>query len=186
MDTRNLSFETLVKSLKLSDEFLSRVKDCQLEEVKKERIVSLYLKDKYVKEYSTDISGKPISKNCFFNISHSQGVVALAKTQYCDIGVDIEVIRDYKDDLAQYICTDDEYKYIRNKTSFFEIWTSKESLVKCNGLGIRKRMVDIPALPVNGKKEFEGSTYSSKIIKIDDMVISITIQGKEDFEIKIL
>lgn len=186
IDARNKSIEELNLDRFLTKEdkdfFASFVK----EETQKEKLVSLYLKKKYIGDFYLSMDDKPLSKDKFFNISHSKGVIALAISKDYPIGLDVELIRDYKDDLAKYISNDEEYKYIKDNKSFFEIWTSKEALVKCLGSGLKDNVKNIPALPIVGSKEYKGKTYHSKSAIIDDLVISIALATSEDFKVEIL
>lgn len=160
---------------------LSRYK---LEETKKEKAVSLILKNKYIGEYSLNENGKPISKDCFFNISHSKGYVVFIKDDV-PIGVDIEKIRPVEDDLKEYISSKEEKEYIKDEKSFYEVWTNKESLTKCIGTGIKEKIKDIPSIPINNVKSYKNKKYRSKTIKYLDLVISITRENESPFEINI-
>lgn len=184
-DSRTSGFDNIFSSLFLSDEDIDHLERYKIEEVKKEKALSLHFKNKYIGEYSINEYGKPISKNIFFNISHSHGIVVLATSSKYDVGVDIEVIRDKKDDLARFISNEEEYQYIKSDKNFFEVWTSKESLSKCVGTGIRNNIKSIPSFPLNGIKTFNNETYFNKLIEKDDYVISITLKTKEDFEIEV-
>lgn len=184
-DSRTSGFDNIFSSLFLSDEDIDHLERYKIEEVKKEKALSLHFKNKYIGEYSINEYGKPISKNIFFNISHSHGVVVLATSSKYDVGVDIEVIRDKKDDLARFVSNEEEYQYIKSDKNFFEVWTSKESLSKCVGTGIRNNIKSIPSFPLNGIKTFNNEVYYNKLIEKDDYVISITLKTKEDFEIEI-
>ena len=68
---------------------------------------------------------------------------------------------------------------------FIEVWTSKESLMKCSGLGLDMNMKVIPSFPFEGKKTYEGVNYFSKMVKKEDYVICVTLQGEENFEIEV-
>lgn len=186
IDARNKSIEELNLDRFLTKEdkdfFASFVK----EETQKEKLVSLYLKKKYIGDFYLSMDDKPLSKDKFFNISHSKGVIALAISKDYPIGLDIEVLRDYKDDLAKYISNDEEYKHIKDNKSFFEIWTAKEALVKCLGSGLKDNVKNIPALPIAGSKEYKDKIYHSKSAIIDDLVISIALATSEDFKVEIL
>ena len=184
-DSRTSGFDNIFSSLFLSDEDIDHLERYKIEEVKKEKALSLHFKNKYIGEYSINEYGKPISKNIFFNISHSHGIVVLATSSKYDVGVDIEVIRDKKDDLARFVSNEEEYQYIKSDKNFFEVWTSKESLSKCVGTGIRNNIKSIPSFPLNGRKIFNNEVYYNKLIEKDDYVISITLHTKEDFEIEV-
>ena len=93
-------------------------------------------------EILTDSNGKPYVRipGIEFNISHSGDMVACALSDM-PIGVDIEKMREIDDKLIEFVCTDDEKKYVfendeTKQKRFFEIWTAKEAFFKCDGSGI--------------------------------------------------
>jgi len=184
VDSNKLSLEDLLSSSFLSEENITELSRYKLEETKKEKAVSLILKNKYIGEYSLNENGKPISKDCFFNISHSKGYVVFIKDDV-PIGVDIEKIRPVEDDLKEYISSKEEKEYIKDEKSFYEVWTNKESLTKCIGTGIKEKIKDIPSIPINNVKSYKNKKYRSKTIKYLDLVISITRENESPFEINI-
>lgn len=94
-------------------------------------------------EYIYNESGKPYIKNSslYFSLSHSNGIIALTVSKE-EIGLDIELIKDVKDNLSIRIMNDLEYNTYQslNKESkkiyFFEVWTSKEAYIKKLGTSI--------------------------------------------------
>ena len=184
-DTRKTALTELLELSRLSEEELQSLEKYKAIEVKKEKIVSLYFRNKYIGETTTNEYGKPLSDKVFFNISHSKRVVVLAVSENHDIGVDVEVIRNKDEDLVKYISNEKELAFIKNEFDFFSIWTNKESLVKCLGTGIRNKVKEIPSLPINGKKEFSNQTFFSKFIKNNDYIISITINDDKDFNLNL-
>lgn len=93
-------------------------------------------KDLYYNKY-----GKPYIKDVFFNISHSFGYMIVA-TSDSEIGVDIEKVRDVRDELIDFIATKKEREYIyediQNKEKrAFEIYTLKEAYFKMLGTGLQ-------------------------------------------------
>ena len=184
-DSNPFSVEFLSSLPFLSKEDIDSFKKYKVEEVKKEKIVSTYLKYKYVGHYEINREGKPVSDSIFFNVSHSHGVVALT-LDTSPIGIDIEKIREVDEELKHYISTDEEKSCIKDDKSFFEIWTSKESLVKCLGTGINTKPNKILALPINGRKVYKDKMFISKCLQYDDLVISITRESDEDFDISII
>lgn len=183
-DVRDVTIDRLSKLNFLVEKDLNEVNKYKSLEIKKEKLASLYLKNKYIGDYSYNEYGKPLSDKMHFNITHSHGVVVLALCEY-DIGVDIERIEERKDNLAKYISTQEELDYIKGFREFFEVWTSKESLMKCIGVGIRCKVKEIPALPINGSKEYRGEKYYSKSLERDNFILSITVKNDTDFEIEI-
>ena len=183
-DTRPLSLDDIYHLDLLTTEDLKEMEKYKCTEMKKEKIASLYLKKKYIGDFSLNQYGKPISKDKYFNISHSHGLVAIAISKEYEIGIDIELIEERKKDLGDFICTSEERAYIGEIKGFFEIWTSKESMVKCIGIGIRSKIKEIPALPINGLKEYQGDFYYSKCFKKDDFIISITVKNNTHFDVE--
>ena len=183
-DVRDVTIDRLSKLNFLAEKDLNTVNKYKPLETKKEKLASLYLKNKYIGDYSYNEYGKPLSDEKRFNITHSHSVVVLALCEY-DIGVDIERIEERKDNLAKYISTQEELDYIKGFREFFEVWTSKESLMKCIGVGIRCKVKEIPALPINGLKEYKGEKYYSKSLERDNFILSITVKNDTDFEIEI-
>ncbi len=87
-------------------------------------------------------TGKPYfcdNTGVFFNLSHSKDMVAcvIADTE---VGIDIQHMGEYKEDIIDRFFTDDEQKYIEiaknKKLAFYEVWTKKEALLKCKGTGL--------------------------------------------------
>lgn len=88
-------------------------------------------------EYIYNEYGKPYIKdsNLYFSLSHSNGVIALAVSKE-EIGIDIELIKDVKDNLAHKVMNEAEYNIYKGLSKndkinyFYEVWTSKEAYVK--------------------------------------------------------
>lgn len=88
--------------------------------------------------------GKPYFKNSKinFSISHSDEYVACALAG-CDVGCDIEKVKDINLGIAKRFFTESEYLDIISKPSndlmndcFFRYWTLKESFIKATGRGM--------------------------------------------------
>lgn len=95
-------------------------------------------------EYTENEHGKPFFANrpdIKFNLSHSGGYAVCAVSD-TEIGIDAEKYGDAKDtlEIAKRYFTAGEYEYIKNsadtKTTFFSLWTRKESLLKAIGTGL--------------------------------------------------
>ena len=182
-DTNNKTIEELKGSVFLLEKDLEELNRFKVEEVLKEKLASRILKRKYVGDFYLNEKGKPLSNNIYFNSSDSKGLVALAVST-TNVGIDIEKVREYKDDLKDYISSNEENEYIKNKDNFFEVWTSKEGLTKCLGTGINKRVNEIPAFPLNGKKQYENKVFYSKTIKRNEYIFNVTLETEMDFEIE--
>ena len=184
-DTSNVTIDNLLKSPYLSFEDKLSFEKYKIDETKKEKIVSTIFKNKYVGEYEINEHGKPISENKFFNVSHSHGYVVFMLNN-APIGIDIEQIRSLNQNLIDFVSNDEEKKYIHDDTSFFELWTNKEALVKALGTGIKIRPNQIPALPLNSQRVYEGKKYFNKTIIFNGYAISVSSNSDEPFEIEMV
>ena len=155
------------------------------ENVKKEKVVSSILKNKYIGDYYLNEHGKPLSNDKCFNISHSHDYIALV-IDTVPVGIDIEMIRPVEEDLKNYISNEEENKYIHDDASFFEIWTNKEALVKANGNGINQKVNTIPGLPLNSIITYDNKSFLNKTIKYQNLIITISRQSIDDFEVEII
>lgn len=182
-NTKNVSLEQLLESIYFLDK--TKFDNFTHLETKKEKIVSEIFKRKYIGEYQFNEFNKPISKDKFFNISHSKGYVAFVMDDV-PIGIDIEKIRDVDPALIDFVSSEEEQKYIRSAENFYEIWTNKEALVKAIGTGIKQRINEIPGLPLNSIEEFNSKIYYNKTIKCDDLIITISRESNIDFNVKII
>ncbi|MBO0999169.1 4'-phosphopantetheinyl transferase superfamily protein [Bacillus sp. SD075] len=124
--------------VKLDDAYRSLIGDLMVRFVLKERYGS-------VKEglgWRTNSFGKPfLSKYPMFhyNISHSGEYVVCAMHD-AEVGVDIEKIGPFDLQLAKGFFTEEEYKQVLEAedglSSFYDIWTLKESYIKAIGKGL--------------------------------------------------
>lgn len=78
-----------------------------------------------------------------FNVSHTQGLVALAVTRGQLVGIDVErVDRVVRDDIAGRYFAPSEVRDLRalpaaaQPRAFFEYWTLKEAYIKARGMGL--------------------------------------------------
>lgn len=130
-----------------------------------------------------DFYGKPCKDNYFFSLSHSNSYVVLAVAD-SEIGVDIEMVRSRNPKLADYVLSDQEKAALKEEMDFYRFWTSKESLVKYVGFGIDRDLKLIPALPLNGHKEYVGKkAYALNFDYDNNYTISVTTENKQDYEI---
>ena len=107
---------------------------------------------KSLPEFGYHANGKPYLINypgIQFNLSHSKDVVVCYVSDQ-EVGIDVEAICEYDDDLAQAICNEKEYQWVQNFSDLCvkarmltELWTRKESVVKCLGMGLEVDPKDI-------------------------------------------
>lgn len=88
-------------------------------------------------------SGKPVAKikgkEFFVSISHSGDFVSAAVCD-ADIGIDIEVKREVKEEFLKRVLKEDELMFLNEsenrELAFLKIWTAKEAYLKLNGEGL--------------------------------------------------
>lgn len=147
-----------------------------------------YLKEKF--NYSSN--GKPfIDEEKFFNLSHTEGMVAIAFSEKCEIGVDVEKMIDQNFDAMQRIfASNKESDYIKSsetekKMRFYRIWTLKEAYLKAKGMGITDNLNSLNVF------DLESNKYATKFINNEagEFCLSIYADHKNkmalDIEVKI-
>lgn len=113
-------------------------------------------------------NGKPTVPGAQFNVSHSADWVAIAITNTCRVGIDIELIRpipDYEEIAHAYFSPAELRSLLsvpegERETAFFRCWTRKEALVKAHGIGLSadlKRFSVTFDKPYDADLEIEGS-----------------------------
>lgn len=136
---------------------------------------SIYLKRKYIKGniYKNEY-GKPLNDNVCFNISHSNEYVILGLSK-TNIGIDIEYIKDNKDNLINYCLSNNEKNNLDNYNFYF-FWTRKEAYFKLLGKGILyKEIKNVDTLNLNN--------IYFETIKIDNYYLSIAKENEFKFKI---
>lgn len=186
IDLSKTNMEDIASSSFISNEDKKEVEVYKIESARNQHLASRYLKNKYIGDYYLDEKGKPLSKDKYFNVSHSGNLIVLAVDDNNPIGVDVELIKQVEDKFIKYVTNQEEFEYIKNQEDFFKIWTNKESLLKAIGSGIDKRLNTVPGLPLNSGRHYENKDYMSHTIKYEYYVITVTKEGKEDFEISII
>ena len=184
-DTNNIDINDIKQSMYVFEKNIEKANKFAKELNQKEHLISDYFKNKYIGDYHYDENNKPVSDKLFFNISHSYGYVCIGICEYANIGIDLELIRDVKSDLIKYVSSIDEFETIKDNVDFYKLWTSKESVVKCTGDGLMKDVKQIPGLPLDGLKKYNDTDIYSKIIEVNNLLISVSVNDTEDFEIEL-
>lgn len=96
-----------------------------------------------------DEDGKPRLSNypdLHFNISHCKKAVAVALHD-AEVGIDVECRRAVSQALMERVCNAEELSLIRSSADaeleFIRLWTRKEALLKCMGVGIREDLRNV-------------------------------------------
>lgn len=123
---------------KLDDAYRSLIGDLMVRFVLKGRYGSV----KEELRWRTNSFGKPFLSDYpsfHFNISHS-GEYVVCAVHDAEVGVDIEKIGPFELQLAKGFFTEEEYKQVLEAedglSSFYDIWTLKESYIKAIGKGL--------------------------------------------------
>lgn len=93
--------------------------------------------------------GKPYFENSdiHYNISHCKGMVACAISRKVELGVDVEGVRPYRENVLRRVFTENERNAFEKAEEkdlfFFKIWTFKESIIKCSGTGLSRDLREI-------------------------------------------
>ena len=88
------------------------------------------------------IQKKQTSQDIRFNLSHSAGVAVLAVSCGYELGIDIEIVRPIDQDVAKGHFSRQELATLQSLPpeewlqGFYRCWTSKEALLKGEGLGL--------------------------------------------------
>lgn len=118
-------------------------------------------------DWQKEEHGKPYLaniENIHFNISHS-GRMAMCAIDTKPVGVDIEKIKPYSDNVARRIMSAEEWRAFavaQNKEEmFYKIWTLKEAYLKYTGDGI-SALGDITVYPSDDgiKTNADGCTFA--------------------------
>jgi 4'-phosphopantetheinyl transferase len=95
-------------------------------------------------EFAVNSSGKPFLVNNFrvhYNISHAGNYVACVVGDV-PVGIDIELVKSIGVKIVERFFVSDEQTYVLSSQGevcderFFEVWTKKESRIKCEGKGL--------------------------------------------------
>lgn len=127
--------------------------------------------------------GKPVADNgMYFNISHSGKYVMFAISD-CEIGCDIEQIKYVKaDKTGKIVFCQNEMEKIRSADDklkvFFDLWTKKESLLKCIGEGFHRKAKSVDTS--SGVYRENGKCFYMKTWNFSDYTMSVC-SLKDDF-----
>lgn len=100
-------------------------------------------------EYYHNQNGKPylVNHDMFFNLSHTDGYILCATDSHTPLGVDVQAHKQHIDfeKIAKRWFHNNDWQKISDQKSiglFYDMWTAKESIVKCDGCGIQNNFSD--------------------------------------------
>lgn len=150
------------------------------------KMVQLYYAEKYrisdeAVQIKKDSRGKPYVIICgertsdFFNISHASGVGVVIFSNN-EVGIDIEMVRNADDRIAQRFFRVNEKQYLHDSADeieyqrrFYEIWTKKEAYSKWSGIGLAENLASLDVL---------AKQYAFQNIEIDGTEYALAVYGQ--------
>ena len=160
--------------LAMAEDKKEKISRFRFEEDRKRSILGdMLAREMIAKKCEVSPDSKPYVENLgiHFNISHSGDYVICAVSE-SEIGIDIEKIKEVKDGLTEYICTEEEKNYIasckdkeKKQRRFFEIWTAKEAYFKFLGTGLGD-LKSINSLDEEFKIHLKTFSHENYIISI--------------------
>lgn len=145
----------------------------------------LKIGDKYIK-FNKNQYGKPYLKdyaNFNFNISHS-GEYVVCAVDNKPIGIDVEEIKHIKyEEIAKNFFATKEFDDILNQdlefqlNRFYEMWTLKESYIKCcgQGLSIPLKSFSIEVDQYENIKVVSNNEYKEHVFKLLDIELGYKV-----------
>lgn len=112
------------------------------------RILSIYtgIPSKQV-ELTLTKRGKPCIANSglFFNVSHTDSSFLIGISVSGRVGTDIEILKGDEDinEISLTAFSAQEIKNLKDSSSFLQMWTKKEALLKAAGLGLTDNLREI-------------------------------------------
>ncbi len=90
------------------------------------------------------LAGRQASAGVHFNLAHSHELAVIAVVRDCEVGVDVEQLRQQQDfdSIARRFFSPQEWETFSNlpegqrEVSFFQCWTRKEAFIKALGEGL--------------------------------------------------
>ncbi len=107
----------------------------------------------------------PEHQDLHFNLSHS-GKLALCALDGAPVGVDIQIVREWRPSLPRRVCSPEELAWLEKQPDFWPaftlLWTLKEASVKESGRGLAPSVRDIRVpLPGAGPVLFDGLWFGT-------------------------
>lgn len=171
---------------KLTSAQILRAREFKIKQDMLEHMGSAYLIDRFMNggEIKYNKFGKPYKDGQYFNVTHSAGLVVMAKYIH-DVGIDVEKERHFTSNTVKRLFSNEEQDIAKTDAQITRLWTERESLLKCIGTGINEQILKIPSQP-EGVFTFGDECYYTKTIECSPYFISVTAKAKSEAQIKII
>lgn len=148
-------------------------------------VENLKISNKYIR-FNKNQYGKPFLEgypNFCFNISHS-GAYVLCGVDDSPIGIDVEEVKHIEyEEIAKFFFPTKEFEYIVNQDlkfkldRFYEIWTLKESYIKCcgQGLSIPLKSFCVEVDQYKNIKVISNNEYKEHTLKLLDIELGYKV-----------
>ncbi len=123
-------------------------------------------------------NGQWVCDNCFFSLTHSENIVAVAVSNY-PIGVDVEKVKSHSEEVAKKVLTNNELQEFlrldkKERVDFFiQKWTQKESVYKQNGAKTFE------------PRKIESFNGESKIIELNGQQYGLSVASDKIQELRV-
>jgi 4'-phosphopantetheinyl transferase len=135
--------------------------------------------------FETGAHGKPSLApghgTLHFNLSHSGGLAALAVSRDTEMGIDVERIRPFTEDVAERFFAPGEVAALRalpegeQLDAFYRIWTRKEAFLKATGDGLLR--------PLDSFEVTVARADAPRFVRIDGVADPAASWALADFDV---
>lgn len=136
--------------------------------------------------YSTSANGKPMYPGIEFSLSHSGNYAACAVNRNFAVGCDIEIVTVHNESVVNRVCSPSEHEFISGSDDrFTRIWTLRESVMKCTGLGFaleQKSFSVFPGIGMPVDNHFDNQKYfTAEVEAPNGYCASLCVQTDSEF-----
>lgn len=146
------------------------------------------------------ITNSKFSDDLYFNLSHTENMIALAVSKVHQIGIDVEWIcrEDMGLEIAEHCFSSFEIKQMlslqkeKRVDRFFDLWTLKESYIKARGMGLSIPLdsfgFDFTSLGnveiqfLNGNQDDPRKWFFWQFLPDEKYRLAIALRDKKDFD----
>ncbi|MDQ0416943.1 4'-phosphopantetheinyl transferase [Croceifilum oryzae] len=127
-------------------------------------------------------------KQIYFNLTHTDGLVACAITRVGEVGIDVEnTVKDHLE-VMHLVFQEEEQAFVKKPDDletklqhFYWVWTRKEAVMKAEGKGFSMRPLSF-TVPLDHHKEFDGEYHFYTFPPKKDCMISTALCSRQEAE----